>query len=213
MSHVIQNEYKGMSTDTLIEELERLNLRVRDRDSRMYKRLKNPMGHAHPCQFWPICADAHKTGPLNAVMYWRPMDYVGAVSWGSAAYLAGRVRRRLYNPLNFRWTRGYNAMNMMTPAFFLYGVFRCNSSVTARMWGLEENAIEIEKYGALYPSEIKDAAERKHKFEQEYIRVKEGLANWGRIAEHIDAPSTYWESGPAKGISGHGGYIAVCSIF
>eukprot|EP01060_Flectonema_neradi_P025847 TRINITY_DN34690_c0_g1_i1.p1 TRINITY_DN34690_c0_g1~~TRINITY_DN34690_c0_g1_i1.p1 ORF type:complete len:250 (+),score=11.15 TRINITY_DN34690_c0_g1_i1:69-752(+) len=196
----------AMSNQELLTELERLNFRVKVRDEKMLKRLRNPMTHAHPCQFWPLCADAYKLTMANYIHYFRWYDFLaGPVLGFCLGNLAFHLRMRYFYRETWRFKQaGHWLARLWMPLTFTVVGFnsRC-TLVDCRMYGLDENSREIELYGAMYPDEIETAAIRKKRYEQEYIRIKEQLHDFKPVSAAIDTPNTYFYDASGESSSGY----------
>ena len=205
----------AMSNQELLTELERLNFRVKERDEKMIKRLRNPMCHAHPCQFWPLCADAYKLTLYNYVQYFRWYDFGMPVVGGLIGMVTFQLRMRYYYSETWRYSQTKHwFMKMMMPfccALMAFGG-RC-AVVDARMYGLDENSREIELYGPMYPDEIESAAIRKKRYEQEYIRIKERIHDMEPVIAAIDTPNSYFFETATPGQSGYWEQETVCCFF
>eukprot|EP00756_Hemistasia_phaeocysticola_P045645 Hpha_TRINITY_DN19393_c0_g1::TRINITY_DN19393_c0_g1_i1::g.81282::m.81282 len=196
-------DVRALPTGTLVEELERLVKRVKDRDEKYYKRLRYPMGHAHPSQFWPLCAEAYKLTTWNRPIYYRPEDWLQPFAFAGWAVVMWEGLNRLKNPNGWMYSRRYKYWVPLAFAAWGIGMFSRSGAVELRMYGLEENDREIEKYGPLFPDEVELAARRKEKYEQEYIRVREGFFNFREITERVDRPVDYFYTRSAPGQSGY----------
>eukprot|EP01064_Diplonema_japonicum_P024700 TRINITY_DN35339_c0_g1_i1.p1 TRINITY_DN35339_c0_g1~~TRINITY_DN35339_c0_g1_i1.p1 ORF type:complete len:246 (+),score=57.03 TRINITY_DN35339_c0_g1_i1:60-740(+) len=199
----MSSQYAGMPTESLIEELERLKTRVRDRDLKMHKRLKNPMINKHPAQFWPVCQEAYKLCNSNYIFYFRWYDLVATACMTVGTYMFFHGAGRYFHKAQWRYHPRYKHMYYYVGFFAVMSYVQRCQLVHARMFGLDENSIEIERFGPMYPEEIDDAARRKVKYEQEYIRIKEGLFDFSKVAERVDGVNTYFYESAAPGASGY----------
>lgn len=199
-------DLSAMSTETLIDEMERLVKRVQDRDAKFYKRMRYPYGHAHPMQYWPMVSECYKAGSLTLALYARPSDFLMVIFWSAWMYIITCCRCRRQYPFNFwlmdcwqgadnRWTlipkSGLGPRSLAYFWAFLEIGWR-SWHVEARLYGLDENSYEIEKYGPMYPDEIALAARRKEKYEQEYMRIREGFQNYKEWTDKADRPCSYF---------------------
>eukprot|EP01063_Lacrimia_lanifica_P004019 TRINITY_DN12245_c0_g1_i1.p1 TRINITY_DN12245_c0_g1~~TRINITY_DN12245_c0_g1_i1.p1 ORF type:complete len:221 (+),score=95.42 TRINITY_DN12245_c0_g1_i1:62-724(+) len=181
-----------LKTEQLIDELERLKQRVKRRDEKMGKRLKNPMCHAHPCQFWPLCAEAYKLNSWNHFQYFRWYDWVQFPTLGAFALFSLSFMRMMQaGGSGWYGTKRHNRWGFSAIIMFLQYVNKCHV-VEQRMYGLDENNVEIEQYGPMYPEQIEEAAQRKKKYEQEYIRIKEGLFDMKQVTQRVDVANAYF---------------------
>eukprot|EP00754_Rhynchopus_humris_P051663 Rhum_TRINITY_DN966_c0_g2::Rhum_TRINITY_DN966_c0_g2_i1::g.2883::m.2883 len=196
-------EYASMTTDKLLDELDRLKNRVRQRDEKYYRRLKNPMSHAHPNQFWPLCAEAYKLTYWNSPMYYRPTDYLPPVVGAVSALIVHQIVASRASSLNYKWTKLWTKRKTIVVFGLGLTSFVLHNRVMCRMFGLDENSAEIEQYGTMYPQQIEEAAQRKRKYEQEYVRIKDGLYDQKQVFDRIDSTNSYFYLGPAPGQSGY----------
>ncbi|KAJ9448442.1 hypothetical protein DIPPA_03556 [Diplonema papillatum] len=196
--------YATLPTEALVEELDKLKERVRYRDQKMQKRLRHPMVHAHPSQFWPIVAEAYNLGFTNHALYFRWYDWItGPMAGAVAGVIVFEAPMRWYYPHNY-WMKGlYWRKWPWVAGFTVLAYLNKANMVECRMFGLDENDDEIAKYGPMYPEEIEEAAARKKRYEQEYIRIKEGLFDAGQITERIDTIQSYFYDSAAPGLSGY----------
>eukprot|EP01065_Artemidia_motanka_P033368 TRINITY_DN40364_c0_g1_i1.p1 TRINITY_DN40364_c0_g1~~TRINITY_DN40364_c0_g1_i1.p1 ORF type:complete len:227 (+),score=68.72 TRINITY_DN40364_c0_g1_i1:66-746(+) len=195
-------DLSGVPTEKLFDELDRLVQRVKDRDEKYYKRMRFPMGHAHPSQFWPICAEAYKLNTMNRVMYYRPSDWAYVVVMTTLGMVFRGVTHRMWYGEKYMFTRDHWWPLAGVVSFFVAKGTR-DWLVEWRMYGMDENSYEIEKWGPLFPDEIELAAKRKDKYEQEYMRCREGLLNFQETTDKVDRNVSYFYDRSAPGMSGY----------